>query len=124
VTDTKQWEAKELLLFVSGHSGQEKSLSELKDDFALGYVPTHTYQANSAYFQVSQMAYTLSFSLQHDMGLVQKQVSNPKMTCLWGAGEKLIPACPCPPAGRGRQGGNLNLSANCKNGLNGVEAVS
>jgi hypothetical protein len=24
----------------------------------------------------------------------------------------------------GRQGGNLNLSANCKNGLNGVEAVS
>jgi hypothetical protein len=83
VTDTKQWEAKELLSFVSGRSGQENSLSELKDDFAFGYVPTHTYQANSAYFQVSQMAYNLSISLQHDMGLVQKQASNPKTTRLY-----------------------------------------
>jgi hypothetical protein len=83
VTDTKQWEAKELLLFVSGRSGQENSLSELKDDFAFGYVPTHTYQANSAYFQVSQMAYNLSISLQHDMGLVQKQASNSKTTRLY-----------------------------------------
>jgi hypothetical protein len=80
VTDTKQWEAKELLLFVSGHSGQENSLSELKDDFAFGYVPTNTYQANSAYFQVSQMAYNLSLSLQHEMGLVKKHLTNPKRT--------------------------------------------
>lgn len=80
VTDTKQWEAKELLLFVSGRSGQENSLSELKDDFAFGYVPTNTYQANSAYFQVSQMAYNLSLSLQHEMGLVKKLLTNPKRT--------------------------------------------
>jgi hypothetical protein len=83
VTDTKQWEAKELLLFISGRSGQENSLSELKDDFAFGYVPTNTYQANSAYFQVSQMAYNLSLSLQHDMGLVQKHSTNPKRTRLY-----------------------------------------
>jgi hypothetical protein len=80
VTDTKQWDAKELLLFVSGRSGQENSLSELKDDFAFGYVPTNTYQANSAYFQVSQMAYNLSLSLQHEMGLVKKHSTNPKRT--------------------------------------------
>ncbi len=80
VTDTKQWDAKELLLFVSGRSGQENSLSELKDDFAFGYVPTNTYQANSAYFQISQMAYNLSLSLQHEMGLVKKQSINPKRT--------------------------------------------
>ena len=80
VTDTKQWEAKELLLFVSGRSGQENSLSELKDDFAFGYVPTNTYQANSAYFQVSQMAYNLSLSLQHEMGLVKKHLTTPKRT--------------------------------------------
>jgi hypothetical protein len=36
VTDTQRWEAKELLLFISGRSGQENSLSELKDDFAFG----------------------------------------------------------------------------------------
>ena len=80
VTDTKQWDAKELLLFVSGRSGQENSLSELKDDFAFGYVPTNTYQANSAYFQISQMAYNLSLSLQHEMGLVKKHPTNPKRT--------------------------------------------
>jgi hypothetical protein len=80
VTDTKHWDAKELLLFVSGRSGQENSLSELKDDFAFGYVPTNTYQANSAYFQISQMAYNLSLSLQHEMGLVQKHPTNPKRT--------------------------------------------
>ena len=80
VTDTKQWDAKELLHFVSGRSGQENSLSELKDDFAFGYVPTNTYQANSAYFQISQMAYNLSLSLQHEMGLVKKHPTNPKRT--------------------------------------------
>ncbi len=80
VTDTKQWDAKELLLFVSGRSGQENSLSELKDDFAFGYAPAYTYQANSAYFQVSQMAYNLSLSLQHEMGLVKKHSTNPKKT--------------------------------------------
>ena len=38
VTESKQWEAKELLLFISGRSGQKNSLSELKDDFAFGYM--------------------------------------------------------------------------------------
>lgn len=80
VTESKQWDAKELLLFVSGRSGQENSLSELKDDFAFGSVPTNTYQANSAYMQVSQMAYNLSLSLQHEMGLVKKHSTNPKNT--------------------------------------------
>lgn len=49
----------------------------------LGYVLTNTYQANSAYFQVSQMAYNLSLSLQHDMGLVQKHSTNPKRPRLY-----------------------------------------
>jgi hypothetical protein len=80
VTESKQWDANELLLFVSGRSGQENSLGELKDDFAFGSVPTNTYQANSAYMQVSQMAYNLSLSLQHEMGLVKKHSTNPKST--------------------------------------------
>jgi hypothetical protein len=80
VTESKQWDASELLLFVSGRSGQENSLGELKDDFAFGSVPTNTYQANSAYMQVSQMAYNLSLSLQHEMGLVKKHSTNPKST--------------------------------------------
>ena len=70
----------ELLRFVSGRSGQENSLSELKDGFAFDSVPTNTYQANTAYMQVSQMAYNLSVSMQHDMGLAKKKQSNPKRT--------------------------------------------
>ena len=80
VTNNKSWEAGELLRFVSGRSGQENSLSELKDGFAFDSVPTNTYQANTAYMQVSQMAYNLSVSMQHDMGLAKKKQSNPKRT--------------------------------------------
>ena len=80
VTNNKAWEAEEWLKFVSGRSGQENSLSELKDGFAFDSVPTNTYQANTAYMQVSQMAYNLSVSMQHDMGLAKKKSINPKRT--------------------------------------------
>jgi len=80
VTDTKDWRPKELLLFVSGRSAQEKSIGELKTNFAFDSIPTNTYQANSAHMQMSQMAYNLAISMQHDMGLVRKQKANPKTT--------------------------------------------
>lgn len=80
VTDTKNWDPKELFLFVSGRSSQENSIGELKTNFAFDHIPTNTYQANSAYMQMSQMAYNLSISMQHDMGLTQKNSSNPKTT--------------------------------------------
>lgn len=80
VTDNKQWNPKELLLFVSGRSGQEKSIGELKTHFAFDSIPTNTYQANSAYMQMSQMAYNLAVSMQHDMGLARKNKKNPKTT--------------------------------------------
>jgi hypothetical protein len=69
VADNKNWDPKELLLFVSGRSAQENSISELKTSFAFDHIPTNTYQANSAYMQMSQMAYNLSISMQHSMGL-------------------------------------------------------
>lgn len=79
-TDSKDWDPKELLLFVSGRSGQENSIGELKSNFAFDHIPTNTYQANSAYMQMSQMAYNLSISMQHEMGLARKHTSNPKAT--------------------------------------------
>ena len=69
VTDNKTWKPKDLLLFVSGRSAQENSISELKTSFAFDHIPTNTYQANSAYMQMSQMAYNLSISMQHSMGM-------------------------------------------------------
>ena len=69
VTDNKTWKPKDLLLFVSGRSAQENSISELKTSFAFDHIPTNTYQANSAYMQMSQMAYNLSISMQHSMDI-------------------------------------------------------
>jgi hypothetical protein len=83
VTDSKQWDPEKFLLFVSGRSSQENSIGELKSNFAFDTIPTNTYQANSAYMQMSQMAYNLSISMQHDMGLSKKQASNPKHSRLY-----------------------------------------
>jgi hypothetical protein len=79
-TDTKKWNPKELLDFVSGRSGQEKSIGELKTNFAFDHIPTNTYQANSAYMQISQMAYNLAISMQSSMGLSKNHKSNKKRT--------------------------------------------
>ena len=83
VTDTKDWDPEELLLFISGRSAQEASIGELKTDFAFDHVPTNTYQANSAYQQISQLAYNLAISMQHAMGLTKKHKANRKRTRLY-----------------------------------------
>lgn len=80
VTDNKTWKPKDLLLFVSGHSAQENSISELKTSFAFDHIPTNTYQANSAYMQMSQMAYNLSISMQHSMGMATGRDTKGKST--------------------------------------------
>jgi hypothetical protein len=80
VTDTKQWNPEELLQFVSGRSAQENSISELKSSFAFDHIPTRQYQANSAYMQMSQMAYNLATSMQHNMGLAKKRNKTKKKT--------------------------------------------
>jgi hypothetical protein len=80
VTDNKNWNPKELLLFVSGRSAQENSISELKTSFAFDHIPTNTYQANSVYMQMSQMAYNLSISMQHSMGLSAARDTKGKST--------------------------------------------
>jgi len=80
VTDNKNWDPKQLRLFVSGRSAQENSISELKTGFAFDHIPTNTYQANSAYMQMSQMAYNLSISMQHSMGMSSGRDSKGKST--------------------------------------------
>lgn len=80
VADTKDWDPEELLLFVSGRSAQENSIGQLKSSFAFAHIPTNTYQANSAYIQMSQMAYNLGISMQHSMGLSKKSPANRKHT--------------------------------------------
>ena len=81
LTDSTEWDPAELLAFMNGRSGHENSLGELKSDFAFDHIPTNQYQANSAYLLMSQMAYNVSLSMRHEVGLVQEhRAQNPKRT--------------------------------------------
>ena len=41
------------------------------------------YQANSAYLQISQMAFNQAISMQHEIGLARRHRANPKTTRLF-----------------------------------------
>ena len=55
-----------LYAFICGRGAQEKTLAELKGEFALDAVPTAHYGANSAWQQLSVLAYNLARSFQLD----------------------------------------------------------
>ena len=55
-----------LYAFICGRGAQEKTIAELKGEFALDVVPTHHYGANSAWQQLSVLAHNLARSFQLD----------------------------------------------------------
>jgi Transposase DDE domain group 1 len=55
-----------LYAFIGGRGAQEKTLAELKGEFALDVVPTKDYGANSAWQQLSVLAHNLIRSFQLD----------------------------------------------------------
>jgi hypothetical protein len=55
-----------LYAFICGRGAQEKTLAELKGEFALDVVPTKDYSANSAWQQLSVLAHNLIRSFQLD----------------------------------------------------------
>jgi hypothetical protein len=55
-----------LFAFVCGRGAQEKTFAELKGEFALDVVPTNHYGANSAWQQLSILAYNVSRNFQLD----------------------------------------------------------
>jgi hypothetical protein len=64
-----------LFAFVCGRGAQEKTLAELKGEFALAVVPTNHYGANSAWQQLSILAHNLIRNFQLDTGAEPKQRS-------------------------------------------------
>ena len=64
-----------LFAFVCGRGAQEKTLAELKGEFALDVVPTNHYGANSAWQQLSVLAHNLIRSFQLDTGAESKRRS-------------------------------------------------
>jgi Transposase DDE domain group 1 len=55
-----------LYAFVGGRGAQEKTIAELKGEFALDVVPTRQYGANCAWQQLSVLAYNVARSFQLD----------------------------------------------------------
>lgn len=53
-----------LYAFIGGRGAQEKTLAELKGEFALDVVPTRHYGANCAWQQLSILAYNVARSFQ------------------------------------------------------------
>ncbi len=61
-----------LFAFVCGRGAQEKTLAELKGEFALDVVPPNHYGANSAWQQLCVLAHNLIRSFQLDTGATPK----------------------------------------------------
>lgn len=64
VTTNLALRPKALWHFMAGRGAQEKTLAELKGEFALDTVPTNHYGANSAWQQLSILAYNVSRGFQ------------------------------------------------------------
>lgn len=64
VTTNKALAPAALWAFMAGRGAQEKTLSELKGEFALDVVPTNHYGANCAWQQLSVLAHNLTRSFQ------------------------------------------------------------
>jgi hypothetical protein len=62
-----------LYAFIGGRGAQEKTLAELKGEFALDVVPTKHYGANSAWPQLSILAYNVPRSFQLDTGAASRR---------------------------------------------------
>jgi Transposase DDE domain group 1 len=61
-----------LYAFIGGRGAQEKTLAELKGEFALAVVPTNHYGANSAWQQLSILAHNLARDFQLATGAIAK----------------------------------------------------
>jgi hypothetical protein len=55
-----------LFAFIAGRGAQEKTIAELKGEFALNVVPTKDYTANSAWQQLSILAHNVARNFQLD----------------------------------------------------------
>jgi hypothetical protein len=55
-----------LYAFIGGRGAQEKTIAQLKGEFALDVVPTRHYSANCAWQQLSILAHNLALSFQLD----------------------------------------------------------
>jgi hypothetical protein len=71
-----------LLDFYNGRCAMEKNIAELKGEFGFDAVPTKDYQGNSAYQNLSVMAYNLVRNFQIDMGIAPARKATVSRTAI------------------------------------------
>ncbi len=71
IHSNKNTKPETILDFYNGRCNMEHQIAELKNEFGFDCVPTNHYQANSAYQQISLLAYNLTRNFQIDMCLTQ-----------------------------------------------------
>jgi hypothetical protein len=62
--------------FYNGRAAMERQIAELKGDFGFDVIPSRDYRANSAYQQISLLAYNLIRNFQIDAGLAEARESS------------------------------------------------
>ena len=82
IQTNKTLRADHLWDFYNGRSAMEHQIAEIKNEFAFDSIPTKEYQANSAYQQISIMAYNLIRNFQIDMGLAETRTRTASRTNL------------------------------------------
>lgn len=82
VTTNLQFDVRRIWYFMCGRGQQEKIIGELKNGFAFDTIPTNHYGANSAWQQLSALAYNLLLNFQIDRETVQKPRSR-KRTAMY-----------------------------------------
>lgn len=80
VCSNKKLTPRHLLDFYNGRCTMEHHIAEIKGEFAFDSIPTQHYQGNSAYQQISALAYNLVRNFQIDTDLAQKRRSSPSRT--------------------------------------------
>ena len=75
ICSNKKLEPGSLFNFYNGRCTIEHAISELKGEFAFDSIPTQSYQGNSAYQQISVMAYNLVKNFQIDSTLTNERKS-------------------------------------------------
>jgi len=73
IYSTMNLSPKNLLDYYNGRCSMEHQIAELKGEFGFASVPTHHYQANSAYQQISVLAYNLMRNFQIDTNLAKER---------------------------------------------------
>lgn len=82
VATNKSLTPKNLWAFAAGRGAQEKTLAELRGQFALDVVPTNDYAANNAWQQLNILAHNLCRGFQLDT-IAENKPPSPKRTYMY-----------------------------------------